>query len=76
MNELAGTMTSSPGPIPAARSISSRASVPLATPIASRRPHQAASSSSKAVTTSPPMKPVVSRISAQPAATSSATSWC
>jgi hypothetical protein len=38
MNVLAGTMTSSPGPMPSAARLSWRAAVPLATPTPCRTP--------------------------------------
>src|SRR3954471_22730678 len=56
MNELAGTITSSPGPIRSARSASARASVPEATPTAKRVPHASANSRSKLSTSSPRVK--------------------
>ena len=53
MNELAGTMTSSPGPMPSARSASDSASVPDDTPTAYALPQYAANSSSKASSSAP-----------------------
>ena len=49
-------ITSSPGPMPKARSASTRASVPLATATAWRTPTQSAASASKARTLGPRMK--------------------
>src|SRR5262245_15408782 len=49
-------MTSSPGPMPSASRTSTSASVPLATPTASRAPRYSAASRSKAATFGPRMK--------------------
>src|SRR5947207_14623766 len=49
-------MTSSPGPTPSASRTSTSASVPLATPTASRTPRYAAASRSNAATFGPRMK--------------------
>ena len=56
MKVFAGMMTSSPAPTPTARKASSRASVPLDTPTTCPTPMYSAYSSSKAVTSGPPMK--------------------
>src|ERR1700690_2218169 len=54
-NELAGTTTSSPASTPTARSASSRASVPLATPTACADLQYEAQDSSNRATWGPPM---------------------
>ena len=53
MKVFAGTITSSPRPMSTARSASSRASVPLATPTQCSTPTNAANSCSKAATSGP-----------------------
>ncbi len=73
-NVLAGTTTSSPGPIPTARRARWRASVPLATPTAYRVPQNSAHSSSNCVTRSPPTNCCDLVSCSQPASTSSRTS--
>jgi hypothetical protein len=55
MNVWAGTITSSPGPMPAAFIAMVRAAVPEATPTHSATPHTAANSTSKRSTSSPRM---------------------
>jgi hypothetical protein len=50
---MAGTTTSSPGPMSSARSASAMASVPLATPTACAAPAAAANSASNASTSGP-----------------------
>ena len=57
-NVLAGRITSLPGPIPAARMINSRASVPFATPTQCADPLNSAKARSNAATDSPRMKSV------------------
>ena len=53
MNVWAGTITSSPGPMPAACSMMVRAAVPDATPTQCRTPQYAANSASNRSTSSP-----------------------
>ena len=60
MKVLAGTITSSPGPMPSARSASSNASVPLATPTQCGAPEKAAKAFSNSATSGPRMNAVVS----------------
>jgi hypothetical protein len=72
MKVLAGISTSSPGPSPAARSTSSRASVPLPTPRQCATPVKEAKARSKVATSGPRMKLVAPSTRWKPAATSSA----
>ena len=76
MNVLAGTMTSPPGPTPAARSASSRASVPLATPMQWSTPMNSAYFCSKSATAGPSTKAVAAKTEASPDSTSAAISAC
>src|SRR5271154_7100561 len=63
MNELAGTTTSSPGPMSRARNASASASVPEETPTAWETSHQSAYSPSNSSTTAPPMNAPVTATS-------------
>ncbi len=63
MNVLAGRITSPPGPTPTARSASSSASVPLATPMQCADPTNAAYSSSNRLTAGPPTNAVAANTS-------------
>src|SRR6185437_2981400 len=74
MKVLAGTITSSPAPIPSAVSVSAIASVPLATPIACGDPQYAAQDCSNSSTASPPIKAPDSSTPAQARQTVSCTS--
>ena len=72
-----GTITSSPGPIPMAIMATSSASVPLETPSACRVPQYAASSASKAATSSPSTSACASATRSNASRTSSRiTAYC
>ena len=67
MKVLAGTITSSPGPRPSARTVSSMASVPLATPMQWGTPQKRAKAASNSRTCGPRMKAVSAITRAKPA---------
>ena len=77
MNVWAGTITSSPGPMPAAFIATARAAVPEATPTHAATPHTAANSASKRSTSSPRMNalPLTTRSNAAASSCPSAACW-
>ena len=77
MNVCAGTMTSSPGPMPADAIAMVRAAVPEATPTHSATPHDAANSASKRSTSSPRTNapPFTTRSNAAASSRPSAACW-
>ena len=71
VNVSAGTITSSPGPMPAAASAIRRAAVPELTPTDSRTPQYPANSCSNDSTSEPPAKALVSTTRANAPSSSS-----